>query len=76
MAFPVFVARSSSYMGAISTATSVFFAVQWDKEDADIKLKPAELHEVSPPVKALGAAEIEFVRKLINSEQGFNRSEA
>ena len=76
MVFPVFVARSSSYMGAISTATGVFFAVQWDKEDADIKLKPAELHEVSPPVKALGAAEIEFVRKLINSEQGFNRSEA
>ena len=76
MAFPVFVARSSSYMGAISTATSVFFAVQWDKEDADIELKPAKLHEVSPPVKALGLTEIEFVRKLMNSEQGLNRGEA
>ena len=40
MVFPVFVARSSSYMDAISIATGVFFAIQWDAESADIELKP------------------------------------
>ena len=42
MVFPVFVARSSSYMDAISIATGVFFAIQWDGESADIELKPAD----------------------------------
>ena len=32
MVLPVFIARSASYMDAITAATSVFFAVQWDAE--------------------------------------------
>ena len=38
--FPIFVARSASYKDAISIATGVFFAIQWDAESADIELKP------------------------------------
>ena len=30
------------YMDAISIATGVFFAIQWDGESADIELKPAD----------------------------------
>ena len=40
--FPVFVATSTSYMDAISKATGVLFAIQWDAESADIEFKPAE----------------------------------
>ena len=40
--FPVLVARSSSYMGAISTATGVLFAIQWDAESAEIEFKPLD----------------------------------
>ena len=39
MVFPVFVARSASYKDAISAATGVFFAVQWDAESCDLDLK-------------------------------------
>ena len=38
MVFPIFVALSTSYMGAISAATGVFFAVQWDAESCDVDL--------------------------------------
>ena len=38
MVFPVFVARSASYMGAISTATGVLFAVGWDAEPVNVDL--------------------------------------
>ena len=74
MVFPIFVATSTSYMGAISTATGVFFAVQWDGESADIEFVPAG-SEVSP----FEATEIEFLRKLMAttySEQRLNRAEA
>jgi len=43
--FPIFVARSSSYMDAISIATNVFFAVKWDKEDAEIWFEPVDSEE-------------------------------
>ena len=38
LVFPVFVARSASYMGAISTATGVLFAVGWDAEPVNVDL--------------------------------------
>ena len=38
MVFPIFVALSTPYMGAISAATGVFFAVQWDAESCDLDL--------------------------------------
>ena len=43
--FPIFVARSSSYMDAISIATNVFFAVKWDKEDAEMWFEPVDSEE-------------------------------
>ena len=43
--FPIFVARSASYKDAISIATGVFFAVKWDKEDAEIWFEPVDLEE-------------------------------
>ena len=38
-------ARSSSYMDAINTAAGLFFAVKWDKEDAEIWFEPVDLEE-------------------------------
>ena len=45
MVFPIFVARSASYKDAISIATGVFFAVQWDAESSNL-----DLTEVPPPL--------------------------
>ena len=45
MVLPVFIARSASYKDALTAATSVFFAVQWDAE-SEIVFKPAAKHSL------------------------------